>query len=89
MSEQGPSLRAELNQSFKDPKTLSDKIKDIAKGDDAEYTPDDFISDRLRKRNDDSKNRMDHNKIKEESILINADKGAITKAIFFNHNRSD
>jgi hypothetical protein len=56
MPEQGPSLRTELNQSFKDSKTLSEKIKDIAKEDDAEYTPDDFIIDRLRERNDDSKN---------------------------------
>jgi len=51
MPEQGPSLRAELNQSFKDPKTLSDKIKEIAKGDDAEYTPDDYLKDRLSERN--------------------------------------
>ena len=69
MPEQGPCLRAEINKSFKDSKTLSDKIKEIAKGDDdAEYTPDDFISDRLNKRN---KHKMimrtDQNKIKEEN----------------------
>src|SRR3954451_22726966 len=51
MPEQGSCLRAELNNSFKNSKTLSQKIKDIAKGDDAEYTPDDFIIDRLSKRN--------------------------------------
>ena len=56
MPEQGSCLRAEITKSFKDPKTLSDKIKEIAKGDDAEYTPDDFIKDRLSERNDDSKN---------------------------------
>ena len=51
MPEQGPSLRNEIISSFKDSKTLSEKIKEIAKGDDAEYTPDDFIKDRLSERN--------------------------------------
>ena len=51
MPEQGSCLRAELNNSFKDSKTLSEKIKEIAKGDDAEYTPDDFLIDRWSKRN--------------------------------------
>ena len=51
MPEQGPSLRTEIITSFKDSKTLSDKIKEIAKGDDAEYTPDGFIIDRLNERN--------------------------------------
>ena len=51
MPEQGPCLRAEINHSFRDSKTLSEKIKEIAKRDDAEYTPDDFIKDRLSKRN--------------------------------------
>ena len=51
MPEQGSCLRAELNNSFKNSKTLSDKIKEIAKRDDAEYTPDDFLIDRWSKRN--------------------------------------
>ncbi len=51
MPEQGPCLRAELNNSFKDSKSLSEKIKEIGKGDDAEYTPDDFLRDRLSERN--------------------------------------
>ena len=51
MPEQGSCLRAELIKSFKDSKTLSEKIKEIAKGDDAEYTPDDFLKDRLSERN--------------------------------------
>jgi hypothetical protein len=51
MPEQGSCLRSEINNSFKNSKTLSDKIKDIAKRDDAEYTPDDFIKDGLNKRN--------------------------------------
>jgi hypothetical protein len=33
-----------------DSKILSEKIKEIAKGD-SEYTPDDFIRNRLSKRN--------------------------------------
>lgn len=52
MPEQGPCLRVELNNSFKDSKTLSQRIKEIAKEDDTEYTPDDFISDRLSERKD-------------------------------------
>ena len=50
MPEQGSCLRAELNNSFKNSKTLSEKIKEIAKGD-SEYTTDDFIKDMLSKRN--------------------------------------
>jgi hypothetical protein len=53
MPEQGPCLRSEIN-NFKDSKTLSEKVKEIAKGDDAEYTSDDFLRDRWSKRNDDS-----------------------------------
>ena len=49
MPEQGPCLRVELNNSFKDSKTLSQRIKEIAKEDDGEYTPDDFLKDRLSK----------------------------------------
>jgi len=52
MPEQGPCLRAEINHSFKDSKTLSGKIKDIAKGDNEDKTPDDFLKDRLSKRNE-------------------------------------
>ncbi len=48
MPKHGPCLRAEVNNSFKDSKTLSYKIKEIAKGGDAEYTPDDF-TDKLSK----------------------------------------
>jgi hypothetical protein len=55
MPEQGPCLRAELNNSFKDSKTLLKKINEIAKGYDAEYTPDDFLRDRLSERNDEKK----------------------------------
>jgi predicted adenine nucleotide alpha hydrolase (AANH) superfamily ATPase len=51
MPEQGCCLRAELIKSFKDSKTLSEKIKEIAKRDDVEYTPDDFLKDRLSERN--------------------------------------
>ena len=51
MPKQSSCLRAELNNSFKDSKTLSEKIKEIAKRDDAENTPDDFLRDRLNKRN--------------------------------------
>jgi hypothetical protein len=51
MPEQGSCTRAELNNSFKNSKTLSEKIKEIAKGDDAEYTPEDFLIDRLNERN--------------------------------------
>jgi hypothetical protein len=51
MPEQGSCLRSELINRFKNSKTLSEKIKEIAKRDDAEYTPDDFIKDRLSKRN--------------------------------------
>jgi hypothetical protein len=50
MPEQGSCLRAELNNSFKNSKTLCEKIKEIAKRDDTEYTPDDFLRDRLNKR---------------------------------------
>jgi hypothetical protein len=39
----------ELNHSCKSSKTLSAKIKEIAKEDYAEYTPDDFLRDRLSK----------------------------------------
>jgi hypothetical protein len=35
MPEQGLCLRAELNNRFRDSKPLSEKIKEIAKGDDA------------------------------------------------------
>jgi hypothetical protein len=52
MPEQDSCLRVELNNSFKDSKTLSEKIKEIAKGDDADQTLDDFLRDRLlSKRN--------------------------------------
>jgi hypothetical protein len=52
MPEQGPCLRAEINHSFRDSKTLSEKIKEIVKGDDdADKTPDGFIRDRSNERN--------------------------------------
>jgi hypothetical protein len=55
MPEQGSCLRSELNNSFKNSKTLCEKIKEIAKRDDAEYTPDDFLKDRLSERKDGTK----------------------------------
>ena len=50
MPEQGSCLRAKLNNSFKNSKTLCEKMKEIAKEDDAAYTPDDFLKDRLSER---------------------------------------
>jgi hypothetical protein len=57
MPEQGSCLRAELNNSFKDSKTICEKMKEIVKEDDAEYTPDDFLRDKLYGRKDESKDK--------------------------------
>jgi hypothetical protein len=52
MPKQGPNLRTEIISSFRDSKTLSEKIKEIVKGDDdADKTPDGFIRDRSNGRN--------------------------------------